>query len=222
MIRKIGFRLVYRCFFKRVLDIAGAAIGLLALSPLLACLGIAVWWAHGAPIFFRQRRPGLNDELFTMVKFRSMLDGRDAAGQLLSDTERLTRLGRFLRRTSLDELPELWNVLRGDMSLVGPRPLLVEYLPYYTDREKTRHSVRPGITGLAQVSGRNLLSWEERLELDAKYVEQCGIWRDLSILVKTVWLVVSGSGVIIVPGSAQAPLHRCRARPSSDVMKIPS
>ena len=144
----------------------------------------------GRPVFFLQERPGLNGIPFLMIKFRTMSDARDTNGELLPDVDRLTSLGRFLRSTSLDELPELWNVLKGDMSLVGPRPLLVEYLPLYSERQSRRHDVRPGVTGWAQVNGRNALSWEEKFELDVWYVENHSLWLDIKILFLTVWKVV--------------------------------
>jgi lipopolysaccharide/colanic/teichoic acid biosynthesis glycosyltransferase len=155
----------------------------------------------GAPIVFRQTRPGLHEELFTLLKFRTMTDARDPSGHPLPDDRRLTSLGRFLRRTSLDELPELWNVLRGDMSLVGPRPLLMEYLPRYDDRQRRRHDVRPGITGWTQVNGRNALTWDQKFELDIWYVDHRSLWLDLKILVRTVVAVITGRGVS-QPGTA--------------------
>lgn len=159
------------------------------------------WWAFvivalsiriklGTPIIFKQQRPGYKGKIFTLYKFRTMTDERDENGELLPDEKRLTKFGLFLRKTSLDELPELWNVLKGDMSLVGPRPLLVSYLPYYTKRESLRHTVKPGITGLAQVNGRNFIDWDHRLELDARYVEHIGFVLDLWILIKTVAVVL--------------------------------
>jgi lipopolysaccharide/colanic/teichoic acid biosynthesis glycosyltransferase len=180
---------------KRVFDclLAGLVFLLLAL-PFL----VLVWRARrklGSPVFFRQTRPGLRGEPFDMVKFRTMTDERGPDGQLLPDAERLTPFGRFLRSTSLDELPELWNVLKGDMSLVGPRPLLMEYLPLYTHEQARRHEVRPGITGWAQVNGRNTLSWEEKFALDVWYVDNCSLWLDIRILWLTVKKVLVREGI---------------------------
>ena len=169
---------------KRIIDVLVAAVGLIVGAPLLVVLAIAVRFALGSPVLFRQVRPGLHGKPFTLVKFRSMRDATDRNGRPLSDALRLTRFGRALRASSLDELPELWNVLRGDMSLVGPRPLLVEYLPRYSDRQTRRHEVRPGITGWAQVNGRNAVSWPDRFELDVWYVENRTILLDFRILWK--------------------------------------
>lgn len=174
---------------KRALDVVGAAVGLLVAAVPMACIALGVRLTIGSPVLFRQVRPGLGGEPFTLVKFRTMRDGDG------SDAERLTRLGRFLRATSLDELPELWNILRGDMSLVGPRPLLVEYLERYTPRQARRHEVRPGLTGLAQVEGRNLVGWDERLELDVRYVDTHTLGGDLRIIWRTLAMVVRREGI---------------------------
>jgi len=182
---------------KRALDVAASHVGLVLLSPLLGILWVLVRASLGSPAVFRQRRPGLHEVPFEILKFRSMTDERAENGSLLPDKERLTRLGSFLRKTSLDELPGLWNVLRGDMSLVGPRPLLMEYLPHYTPREQRRHDVRPGITGLAQVMGRNMIGWTERLECDATYVESISLGLDLKILARTVAAVATRMGVAV-------------------------
>jgi len=176
------------------------AAGVLSL-PLVVVLAVLVRWRLGAPVLFRQDRPGLDGTPFTLYKFRTMREVNDAAGRPLPDSSRLTRLGRFLRSTSLDELPELWNVIRGDMSLVGPRPLLTEYLPIYDERQRRRHEVRPGLTGWAQVNGRNAVSWDERLEMDVWYVDNRS-WRlDARILVMTVGAVLRRQG-ISAPGEA--------------------
>ncbi len=180
---------------KRTLDLAVAIPAIVLTSPLMGGLALVVRLTMGKPVLFRQRRPGLFGRPFTLLKFRTMSDLRDHEGKPLPDEERLTRLGRFLRRTSLDELPELFNVLKGEMSLVGPRPLLMEYLERYTPRQARRHEVRPGITGWAQVNGRNALSWEEKFELDVWYVDHRSLWLDLKILVMTVGQVLSGRGV---------------------------
>ena len=189
---------------KRLLDIIVAAAALLLLSPLMALIGILVRFDLGSPILFRQLRPGRDTKAFRMVKFRTMRDAQDAAGQPLSDAERLTRFGRFLRATSLDELPELWNVLKGDMSLVGPRPLLMEYLPRYSMEQLRRHELRPGITGWAQVNGRNALGWPEKLALDIWYVDHQTFWLDLKILMLTVFKVIARDG-ISAAGEATMP-----------------
>jgi sugar transferase EpsL len=180
---------------KYLLDRVCAAIGLLLLSPILASLAVLVRWKLGSPVFFRGQRPGYNGIPFALVKFRSMTDARDAEGHLLPDDQRLPPIGRLLRRSSMDELPELWNVLRGEMSLVGPRPLLMEYLPRYTAEQARRHEVRPGITGWAQVNGRNAISWEEKFKLDIWYVDHCSLWLDLKILALTVLQVFQRKGI---------------------------
>jgi sugar transferase EpsL len=189
---------------KRVLDIAVSSAGLVLLAPLLALLAVGVRWRLGSPVLFKQQRPGLGGRPFTLVKFRTMLDARDSSGVLLPDAERLPAFGRFLRSTSLDEVPELWNVLRGDMSLVGPRPLLLEYMDRYTPEQARRHEVRPGITGWAQVHGRNALDWDERFAFDVWYVDHRTIWLDLRILLTTLKRVVSREG-ITAPGEATMP-----------------
>ena len=172
---------------KRLFDRVVASILLLLLSPFMVIIMALVVWNMGrGGIWFRQQRPGLQGIPFEMVKFRTMLEVRDGEGELLSDAERLTRFGRFLRASSLDELPELWNVLKGEMSLVGPRPLLMEYLPRYTTRQARRHEVRPGVTGWAQINGRNAISWEEKFELDVWYVDNRSFWLDFKILFLTV------------------------------------
>jgi lipopolysaccharide/colanic/teichoic acid biosynthesis glycosyltransferase len=193
---------------KRLLDILLAGVGLVILSPVLLALAVAVRVGLGTPILFRQVRPGLNGRPFTLYKFRSL---REDPSGTLSDEERLPRLGVLLRRASLDELPELWNVLRGDMSLVGPRPLLLEYLPLYTPEQARRHEVRPGITGWAQINGRNAISWEEKFRLDLWYVEHRSLWLDLRILALTLGRVIAGEG-ISEPGQATAAPFRGSAR----------
>lgn len=195
---------LYRSGGKRVFDGAIALAAGLLLSPVIAVLAMAIALRLGRPIVFRQRRPGLGGRVFEIVKFRTMTDARDAAGNLLPDSVRLTPFGRFLRGSSLDELPELWNVLKGEMSLVGPRPLLVEYLPYYTPEEARRHEVRPGITGWAQINGRNALSWDEKFKLDLEYVERFSLGFDLKILALTVLKVFKREG-IAAKGHATMP-----------------
>lgn len=175
---------------KRLIDIAASIFLGCALAPILILLAVLVRLSLGQPILFCQVRPGLHGRPFTLYKFRTMTDARDAAGNLLPDAQRLTRVGRFLRSTSLDELPELWNVLKGDMSLVGPRPLLMQYLDRYTPEQARRHEVRPGITGWAQVNGRNAITWEEKFALDVWYVDNQSLWLDLRILALTIWKVL--------------------------------
>ncbi len=199
---------------KRLLDVVGATIGLVLSAPVLALLALAIRLTMGSPVLFRQRRPGAFGRPFMIYKLRTMTDARGPDGELLPDGERLTCLGRFLRKTSLDELPELWNVLRGDMSLVGPRPLLDRYLPYFTRRERKRLHARPGITGLAQVSGRNLLDWDQRLELDVVYVETMSFWVDLSILTRTIVAVFRRRGAEADPDAVETWLDEERARRS--------
>ncbi|MHA7862321.1 sugar transferase [Tessaracoccus sp. Y36] len=177
---------------KRGMDIVASAAGLVVTAPLQLAVGVMVLVKHGRPVLFRQERPGLNGQVFELVKFRSM---RQPDIDRVSDEERLTSFGRAIRATSLDELPTLWNVLRGDMSLVGPRPLLVKYLPLYTEEQARRHEVRPGITGLAQVMGRNALSWEEKFRLDVEYVEKRSLLLDLKILLLTALCVVKRDGI---------------------------
>lgn len=185
----------YTRWGKGLLDRMAAAAGLVALSPLLVLLALLVRTKLGAPVLFRQQRPGEGGEPFTLIKFRTMTDARGADGALLPDAERLPAFGQFLRSTSLDELPELWNVLKGEMSLVGPRPLLMRYLERYTPEQARRHEAKPGITGLAQVYGRNAISWEEKFAMDVQYVDRVSLGLDLRILARTVLQVVRRDGV---------------------------
>jgi sugar transferase EpsL len=189
---------------KRLFDVSFSFCAILSATPVLLVLMLLIWMLLGRPVFFYQKRPGLNGQIFSMYKFRTMTEGRDADGNLLPDEVRLTPFGRWLRSTSLDELPELWNVLKGDMSLVGPRPLLVEYLPLYSERQSRRHDVRPGITGWAQVNGRNAISWEEKFELDVWYVENQSFWLDLKIFFLTIKKVFARDG-ISAEGEATMP-----------------
>ena len=180
---------------KRAFDIAASTSALVVLSPVLAITAYKVKKELGSPVLFRQTRPGLHGKPFEMVKFRTMKDATDKVGNALPDSERLTEFGKKLRASSLDELPELWNVLKGDMSLVGPRPLLMEYLPLYNAEQAKRHNVRPGVTGYAQVNGRNSLSWEDKFKLDTWYVEHQSLWLDMKILLKTVKKVIIKDGI---------------------------
>lgn len=202
---------MYRKFFKRFLDVMLSGIALLILWPIIAIVAVLVRIKLGAPVFFAQERPGYKNKIFKMYKFRTMLDPQTRDGRkltdkerleciekgidILTDEERLTRFGRFLRATSLDELPELWNIFIGDMSIVGPRPLATIYLPYYTQEELRRHDVRPGLTGLAQVHGRNEASWEKRFAYDIQYVDHCSLWNDIKILFQTVAVVLKREGI---------------------------
>lgn len=207
---------LYR-YVKRWFDVCVSIAALIALLPIIALIVSAIVATMGRPVLFRQVRAGRHGEPFTVLKFRTMTSERDSNGVLLPDARRLTPVGRFLRRTSLDELPQFWNVVAGKMSVVGPRPLFVDYLPYYTERERKRHEVRPGITGLAQVSGRNMLSWDERLELDVRYVERLS-WRlDMWILLQTIVKVFRRSDVIETPSSLQGTLVACRTNGEKDV-----
>ena len=194
----------YEKIGKRTLDLGISIPAIVVLAPVAAAVGIAVRAKLGAPVLFRQQRPGQDEKLFELAKFRTMSDERDASGELLPDDERLAGLGAVLRRTSLDELPTLWNVVRGDMSLVGPRPLLVRYLDRYTPEQRRRHEVRPGVTGWAQVNGRNAISWEEKFELDAWYVENLSLRTDLAILFRTLMQVI-GQRDISAEGHATMP-----------------
>ncbi len=188
-------RSFYVCRGKRLLDLALGSALLLVTSPVQVVVAASIRYKMGRPVLFRQQRPGLHGVPFEMLKFRTMSDVKDSDGNHIPDAERLTPLGRFLRSTSLDELPELVNVVRGDISLVGPRPLLMKYLERYTPRQHRRHEVRPGVTGLAQVSGRNALSWDEKFELDVQYVDNASLRLDLSILARTVWNVLARKGI---------------------------
>jgi sugar transferase EpsL len=184
-----------QAYLKRVFDIVVSAVALTVLAPVMGLIALAVWRTMGRPVLFRQARPGLHGKPFVMYKFRTMRDLRDAEGNLLPDEARLTPFGRWLRTTSLDELPELVNVLRGEMSLVGPRPLLMEYLERYTPEQARRHEVKPGITGWAQIHGRNNLSWDERFKLDVWYVDNWSLWLDVKILWRTLWMVLRREGI---------------------------
>ena len=186
---------MYRKYIKRVLDVSISASAIFVLTPVYIVLYFIVWKKMGRPVFFAQERPGKNGKIFKMYKFRTMTDDRDKDGNLLPDEKRLNKFGKLLRSTSLDELPELFNILKGDMSLVGPRPLLVSYLPLYNKKQRHRHDVRPGLTGLAQVNGRNSISWEERFDFDVQYVRELSFLLDVKIILMTVWKVISRDGI---------------------------
>ncbi|MGY3718128.1 sugar transferase [Sutcliffiella cohnii] len=185
----------YRRFIKRPMDFILSLVAILALSPVLLVVAILVRTKLGSPVLFKQKRPGLNETVFMMYKFRTMTDERDENGELLPDSVRLTKFGKFLRSTSLDELPELFNILKGDMSIIGPRPLLVQYLPLYNDHQKRRHEVRPGLSGLAQISGRNAISWEDKFNLDVEYVDNVSFIEDWKIIFLTIKKVFVREGI---------------------------
>lgn len=186
---------LYEKYFKRGLDVLLSGIGLIVLSPVMLIVAILVRIKLGSPVIFKQQRPGLNEKIFSMYKFRTMTDERDSAGNLLSDEIRLTKFGKLLRATSLDELPELINIFKGDMSIVGPRPLLVEYLELYNAEQKRRHLVRPGLTGLAQINGRNAISWTEKFQLDCEYVDSVSFKQDIIIFFLTIKKVLVKEGI---------------------------
>lgn len=195
---------MYQHCFKRIIDFSIALVALLVIWPFLLVIYIWLTIANkGAGAIFYQERPGKDEKIFRVMKFKSMTDERDAEGNLLPDKDRITAVGKFVRKTSIDELPQLINVLKGDMALIGPRPLLPEYLPYYTERERLRHTVRPGISGWAQVNGRNNLTWDQKLELDAYYVEHLSFLMDLCVLLTTVKNVMGGKDVNVVPSAVK-------------------
>ena len=185
----------YERYCKRALDVICSGAALIVLSPVIGVTALLVRTKLGSPVLFAQERPGKGENIFTLYKFRTMTDEKDEAGNLKPDSERLTKFGKFLRSTSLDELPELWNILRGDMSVVGPRPLLVRYLPRYNERQHHRHDVRPGLTGYAQAHGRNAVSWEDKFEMDVYYTENISFWMDVSIILQTVKTVLLREGI---------------------------
>ena len=208
MRHKAGF---YEKYIKRLLDIVLSGCALIVLSPLLVVTAILVRVKLGSPVIFCQERPGKGEKIFKLHKFRSMSDARDETGALLPDKERLTGFGKKLRSLSVDELPELWDIFRGKMSIVGPRPLLVEYLPYYTENERHRHDVRPGLTGLAQINGRNTLTWEQKFTYDLEYVQHIGFCEDIKILFRTVGKVLNRSGVQVNTQSGEGNLAKIRS-----------
>lgn len=208
MRHKVGF---YEKYIKRLLDIVLSGCALIVLSPMLVVTAILVRVKLGSPVIFCQERPGKDEKIFKLHKFRSMSDARDETGALLPDKERLTGFGKKLRSLSIDELPELWDIFRGKMSIVGPRPLLVEYLPYYTENERHRHDVRPGLTGLAQINGRNTLTWEQKFAYDLEYVQHIGFCEDIKILFRTVGKVLNRSGVQVNTQSGEGNLAKIRS-----------
>ena len=186
---------IYRRFLKRPMDFILSLMAIIVISPVLIIVGVLVRFKLGSPVLFKQKRPGLNEKIFTMYKFRTMTDEKDENGELLPDSVRLTKFGRMLRSTSLDELPELINILKGDMSIVGPRPLAVQYLPYYSETERMRHLIRPGLSGLAQINGRNTATWEDRFNYDVKYVNEITFLGDLKIIFQTVLKAIQRSDI---------------------------
>ncbi len=186
---------MYRKYFKRLFDFICSLLALIVLSPVLLITALLVRVKLGNPVIFQQKRPGQNEKLFTLYKFRTMTDQKDTQGDLLPDEIRLTKFGKMLRSTSLDELPELWNILKGDMSIVGPRPLLVKYLSLYSEDQRKRHQVRPGLTGLAQVNGRNGIDWEKKFELDEEYIQHITFFSDIKIIFQTIGNVFGGKGI---------------------------
>ena len=204
---------MYKNCFKRVIDFTIVLIALLIIWPILAIITIWLHFANkGAGAFFFQERPGKDEKIFKVIKFKSMTDERDAAGNLLPDKDRITAVGKFVRKTSIDELPQLINVLKGDMALIGPRPLLPEYLPYYTERERLRHTVRPGISGWAQVNGRNSVTWDQKLELDAYYVEHLTLMMDVRVILTTIKNVLMAKDVNVTHQGGQGKLNDFREK----------
>lgn len=201
---------MYRKYVKRLLDILCALAAIVVFCWLYLLIAVLVRLKLGKPILFRQQRPGKDEKIFTLYKFRTMTDEKDENGELLPDTVRLTKFGKFLRSTSLDELPEAFNILKGDMSVVGPRPLLVEYLPYYTEEERHRHDMRPGLTGLAQVNGRNFVSWNERLAFDVQYINHITFFGDISIVIQTVFKFLKKTDIAVDTNRVESNLAQER------------
>ena len=201
---------LYIRFIKRPIGFLGALVALMLLSPLFIATMVLLFFANKngfKGIFFTQDRPGKDEKIFKVIKFKSMTDERDAEGKLLPDKDRITSVGKFVRKTSIDELPQLINVLKGDMALIGPRPLLPEYLPYYTERERLRHTVRPGISGWAQVNGRNSVTWDQKLEYDAYYVEHLSLWMDIRVILTTIKNVLDAKDINVVPQNGAGKLN---------------
>lgn len=195
------FKIMYKKYFKRIIDFMAALVALILLSPVFIVILIGLFFANQGKPFFFQLRPGKNESVFKIIKFKTMNDKKDENGNLLPDSKRLTKVGAFVRKTSLDEIPQLVNVLKGDMSLIGPRPLLMRYLPYYSENERLRHTVRPGISGLAQINGRNTVRWDQRLAFDVDYVENLSFKLDLQIIYKTILKVVASENIVVDPES---------------------
>ena len=207
---------MYKNFIKRILDIILSFLALVILSPLLILTAFLIRIKLGTPVFFKQLRPGKNEKIFGILKFRTMTDAKDENGNLLPDSERLTKFGKMLRATSLDELPEAFNIAKGDMSILGPRPLLPSYLPWYTERERHRHDVRPGLSGLAQVNGRNYLDWDKRFELDVQYTEKITFLGDVKIIFQTVKKILSHSNIATDTNKTEGNMAEIRAEKSKN------
>lgn len=203
---------MYRFFFKRLLDVVTATLGFLVVLPIFIILLLTLAIANKGTPFFVQKRPGKDEKIFSILKFKTMNNKKDENGKLLSDGERLTTIGKLVRKTSLDELPQLINIIKGDMSFIGPRPLLIRYLPYYSEAEKKRHSIKPGITGLAQISGRNILNWDDRLRKDIEYVENLDFSLDFKIFIKTIQKVITSKDVVVNPNSVIQDLDAIRSK----------
>lgn len=210
---------IYRRFLKRFLDIIVSFIAITILSPILFVVALLVRFKLGSPVLFKQKRPGINEKIFTVYKFRTMTDERDENGELLPDRIRLTKFGKIMRSTSLDELPELFNILKGDMSFVGPRPLSVKYLPYYNENERQRHSVRPGLTGFAQINGRNRATWEQRFDLDIQYINGVSLLFDIKIIIKTILVVFKRSDVVVRGKDTLENFHEYRMKQNEESEK---
>jgi undecaprenyl phosphate N,N'-diacetylbacillosamine 1-phosphate transferase len=217
MQRKQGF---YEKYIKRLLDIICSLLAIVVFCWLYAIIAILVRVKLGSPVLFKQPRPGKDEKIFSMYKFRTMSDARDENGELLPDKDRMTRFGKILRKLSIDELPELWNILKGDMSIIGPRPLLVRYLPYYRENERRRHSVRPGMTGLAQVCGRNFLSWDERFAKDVEYVDHLTFRLDVAVVFRTILIILNRSGIIEYDNVSQCTLRDLDEERAHDIQKV--
>ncbi len=211
---------MYKKHIKRLVDICCALAALVVFWWLYIIIAILVRVKLGSPILFKQKRPGKDEKIFELYKFRTMTDEKDERGNLLPDSVRLTNFGKFLRKTSLDELPEAFNILKGDMSVIGPRPLLVDYLPYYTEREKLRHTVRPGLSGLAQISGRNLIDWEERLRIDVEYVENVTFINDVKIILKTALKMVKREDVAEDTNAAEGNFREIRMKANREKVEV--
>ena len=211
---------MYQKYFKRLIDIICALAAIIVFSWLYIIVAVLVRIKLGSPVLFKQERPGMNGKIFTLYKFRTMTDKRDINGKLLPDEVRLTAFGRLLRKTSLDELPEAFNILKGDMSVVGPRPLLVEYLDYYTEEEMHRHDVRPGLSGLAQINGRNAISWEEKFKYDLEYVHNVSFGMDVKIVFRTVFKAASASGILVGENQIEGNLKEQRQAVEKTVAEI--
>jgi len=204
--------MIYRFFFKRLIDLFTAILGLLVVFPVFVFLILVLAVVNKGTPFFVQKRPGRNEKIFSIIKFKTMTNAKDKNGNLLPDEKRLTTIGKLVRKTSLDELPQLLNIVKGDMSFIGPRPLLIRYLPFYSETEKIRHSIRPGITGLAQISGRNLLNWDDRLKKDIEYVENLHFGLDFKIFIKTIQKVITSKDVVVNPNSVIQDLDAIRSK----------